>query len=475
MRRWGLAAVAAGCALHRYVRGVPGARSPVRGVRARGGRGATRTRGCVLAGGHPDASRGPCGADAASSGHRRVRSSSPVSGPSNEIPAVSADGGRARLAAQHRDEHAAQDLSVPPERHADRRDAPAHAHASPQRRDRHSDARDGRRASARYAILGGARTPDRERGERGATRARHLAETKYSYEAYLARTREACAHLRRCTAGRAPDARMSPARSRGARSNRTTATRTTPTRTTSRQASTRCAAAARSAGCWPRRRSGCCADFLRDAGRGADAASTSARGLAVPRSPWRCAARASPAWTRRRRCSRWRADGRRRPAAVAGARFDARGRARAAVRRSMPSTRPCRVARADAHARAGGTGMAELCRVSRSRVVFDYPSARSAAALQAAAPPAARRRLGRQTEAYRVFRPAATDAAPRGGGLPRVTGVHRQFVLPIAVHKGGRVAALHRDASEARVQRAVGLEAGRLDRRSRSWRSGAGP
>jgi hypothetical protein len=26
-------------------------------------------------------------------------------------------------------------------------------------------------------------------------RARHLAETKYSYEAYLTRTREACAHL----------------------------------------------------------------------------------------------------------------------------------------------------------------------------------------------------------------------------------------------------------------------------------------
>ena len=28
-----------------------------------------------------------------------------------------------------------------------------------------------------------------------ATRARQLAETKYSYEAYLARTRQACAHL----------------------------------------------------------------------------------------------------------------------------------------------------------------------------------------------------------------------------------------------------------------------------------------
>ena len=36
---------------------------------------------------------------------------------------------------------------------------------------------------------------DRERARAVGARARHLAETKYSYEAYLARTREACAHL----------------------------------------------------------------------------------------------------------------------------------------------------------------------------------------------------------------------------------------------------------------------------------------
>ena len=42
-------------------------------------------------------------------------------------------------------------------------------------------------------ILSGIEDPGRARGV--GERARHLAETKYSYDAYLARTREACAHL----------------------------------------------------------------------------------------------------------------------------------------------------------------------------------------------------------------------------------------------------------------------------------------
>jgi glycosyltransferase involved in cell wall biosynthesis len=36
---------------------------------------------------------------------------------------------------------------------------------------------------------------DPERARAIGSRARQLAETKYSYEAYLARTRQACAHL----------------------------------------------------------------------------------------------------------------------------------------------------------------------------------------------------------------------------------------------------------------------------------------
>jgi SAM-dependent methyltransferase len=77
--------------------------------------------------------------------------------------------------------------------------------------------------------------------------------------------------------------------------------------------------------------------------------------------------------------------------------------------------------------------LSELCRVTRDRVVFDYPAFWSAAALQAVA----RRTLhafGAHVEAYRVFRGAAIAAALEANGF-RVAGEHRQFVLPIALHK----------------------------------------
>ena len=77
--------------------------------------------------------------------------------------------------------------------------------------------------------------------------------------------------------------------------------------------------------------------------------------------------------------------------------------------------------------------LAELCRVARTRVVFDYPALLSAAALQAAA-----RRLaysaGVKVEAYRVFSDRAIRDLVEDAGF-RVVNTHRQFVLPIAVHK----------------------------------------
>jgi len=77
--------------------------------------------------------------------------------------------------------------------------------------------------------------------------------------------------------------------------------------------------------------------------------------------------------------------------------------------------------------------LAQLCRVSDERVVFDYPAALSAAALQAVG-----RRLlawaGRNVEAYRVMRGGAVREALRASGF-RVERVHKQFVLPIALHK----------------------------------------
>jgi ubiquinone/menaquinone biosynthesis C-methylase UbiE len=75
----------------------------------------------------------------------------------------------------------------------------------------------------------------------------------------------------------------------------------------------------------------------------------------------------------------------------------------------------------------------ELCRVAGERVVFDYPAACSAAAMQAAA-----RRVmaafGRPVEAYRVLRAREVRRAVEACGF-RVEREHRQFVLPIALHK----------------------------------------
>ena len=77
--------------------------------------------------------------------------------------------------------------------------------------------------------------------------------------------------------------------------------------------------------------------------------------------------------------------------------------------------------------------LAELCRVADERVVFDYPAAFSAAALQAWS-----RRLlaaaGRKVEAYRVMSSSDVRRTLDGAGF-RVERVHRQFVLPIALHK----------------------------------------
>jgi 2-polyprenyl-3-methyl-5-hydroxy-6-metoxy-1,4-benzoquinol methylase len=98
--------------------------------------------------------------------------------------------------------------------------------------------------------------------------------------------------------------------------------------------------------------------------------------------------------------------------------------------------------------------LAELCRLARRSVVFDYPALRSAAALQAAA-----RRVayaaGVRTEAYRVFSDREIRSTLAAAGFS-VRGAHRQFVLPIALHK-----ALGSAAVTTRVEgvlAAVGLQ-----------------
>jgi ubiquinone/menaquinone biosynthesis C-methylase UbiE len=79
------------------------------------------------------------------------------------------------------------------------------------------------------------------------------------------------------------------------------------------------------------------------------------------------------------------------------------------------------------------TCVQELCRVTRHRVIVDYPAFGSAASLQAAAR-RVKQRLGRPTEAYRVFRDRVMDEAFAEAGF-RVIRRHRQFLLPIALHK----------------------------------------
>jgi len=77
--------------------------------------------------------------------------------------------------------------------------------------------------------------------------------------------------------------------------------------------------------------------------------------------------------------------------------------------------------------------LAELCRVARDRVVFDYPSLTSAAALQAVWRRAAAA-AGSRVEAYRVFTEGEITRALTAHGF-HITRTHRQFVLPIALHK----------------------------------------
>lgn len=84
--------------------------------------------------------------------------------------------------------------------------------------------------------------------------------------------------------------------------------------------------------------------------------------------------------------------------------------------------------------------LGELCRVARERVVFDYPALRSAAALQAATRHVAHA-CGARVEAYRVFSDRAVRAALAADGF-RVLDTHRQFVLPIALHKRMNSAAV---------------------------------
>ena len=75
----------------------------------------------------------------------------------------------------------------------------------------------------------------------------------------------------------------------------------------------------------------------------------------------------------------------------------------------------------------------ELCRVSRHRVIVDFPALGSVASIQSLSRRIARV-AGANVEAYRVLGESAVRRAFESQGF-RVTRIHRQFVLPIALHK----------------------------------------
>jgi 2-polyprenyl-3-methyl-5-hydroxy-6-metoxy-1,4-benzoquinol methylase len=95
--------------------------------------------------------------------------------------------------------------------------------------------------------------------------------------------------------------------------------------------------------------------------------------------------------------------------------------------------------------------LSELCRVASQLVVVDYPSAHSVAAIESTARRVAHA-SGVETEAYRVFTDRGIANTFAGHGF-RIRAVHRQFVLPIALHKaiGSRRFTI---ATEAALERA---------------------
>jgi len=77
--------------------------------------------------------------------------------------------------------------------------------------------------------------------------------------------------------------------------------------------------------------------------------------------------------------------------------------------------------------------LGELCRVADRQIVFDFPALRSFAVLESISR-RIRARLGHRVEAYRVFSRGEIARELERRGF-RISAVHQQFVLPIALHK----------------------------------------
>jgi SAM-dependent methyltransferase len=100
----------------------------------------------------------------------------------------------------------------------------------------------------------------------------------------------------------------------------------------------------------------------------------------------------------------------------------------------------------------------ELCRLARHVVIVDYPTARSANAVSGALF-GVKKGIEGDTRPFRVFRDAEVEEAFAAAGFVR-TARRPQFLLPMALHRGLRLASLSRGleatASRAGLTRAWG-------------------
>ena len=77
--------------------------------------------------------------------------------------------------------------------------------------------------------------------------------------------------------------------------------------------------------------------------------------------------------------------------------------------------------------------LSELCRVSKKRVLFDYPPSTSTSAVQVRLR-RIQRFFGRQVETYHVLGNGDVRAVLNANGY-KIIKIHKQFVLPIMLHK----------------------------------------
>ena len=438
----GLAAGDAGRALHRHVRGVSGARSAVRRGRRRP-RAHGRTRGCCWPAASPAQVETRAGEARAAASPRpralRRRAARPTRSRRTSLPPTCS----CRRDRGH--EHAAQDLSVPALRQADRRDAAADAHAGARRRHGDSDRRDA--ATFADGILDGAR-PIRRARRRSGAHAQRAGRDEVQLRG-VSRLQPTRAGVRCVSPADEPAVAGDSREGDAARRRRRFAAITTATRYYADPgAAARFDAAALRRpdrpDCWSRRRRACCSRAS-----GAD------RGPPHPRRRHRhgprgaCCSRARGALVTGVDASRGDADGRRAPRRRAGHR-PSRSSAATRTRCRFPTAAfdaAVSPARAHAHAGLAAVRRRALPRVARARRRSTIPSLASAAALQSGGPSRRARPSAARTEPYRVFRDATIARALRARTASASSLVHRQFVLPIALHKAIGSRRLHASAS----------------------------